>query len=183
MKEREREWDEENFLQRLQPSSLSTLSLQAPERTDGGGSAMKGQTEERRDRWRRMWWRMVTHGPEQRGQTDLFPPVGRQLLGPTSVPLCLSFLILNIEPLHLDKGTHKYGDQVRTSWLGVKYWETHKRRRCWRGYVIHQDPHWTFPACRPTARPATRGSEQGGGGVKEGGEEKGVNFGYFNKRE
>lgn len=35
------------------PTSLSASPLQAPEQTDGGGGAMKGQTDERRERWRR----------------------------------------------------------------------------------------------------------------------------------
>lgn len=59
-REREREWDKEHFLQRLQPSSLSASPLQAPEWTDGGGGVMKGQTDERRERWRRTWRRMGT---------------------------------------------------------------------------------------------------------------------------
>lgn len=48
--EREREWDKEHFLQRLQPSSLSASPLPAPDWTDGGGGAMMGQTDERRER-------------------------------------------------------------------------------------------------------------------------------------
>lgn len=35
-----------HFVQRLQPFSLSTSTLQAPEQTDGGGGAMKEGEEE-----------------------------------------------------------------------------------------------------------------------------------------
>lgn len=52
-REREREWDKEYFLQRLQHSSLSASPLQAPAWTDGGGEAMRRQTDERRERRRR----------------------------------------------------------------------------------------------------------------------------------
>ncbi len=58
VREREKMRKRENgikkhFLQRLQPSSLSVSPLQAPAWTDGGGGAMRGQTDERRERWRR----------------------------------------------------------------------------------------------------------------------------------
>lgn len=130
--EREREWDREHFLQRLQPSSLSSSPLQAPERTDGGGGAMKGRTDERRERWRRTW-RKRTQSVKQSNflKKDSSSPSSLHL----SLCICPSAPPWS-DPEYLTPAIGQRNSQIwkpsKDKCFGgcVEDWETQEERKC-----------------------------------------------------